>query len=36
MPGTVQDSREFKGENDTVLALTGVYNPVIVELESIT
>lgn len=35
MPGTVQDSGEFKGEKDTVLAVTAVYNPVIVELDLI-
>lgn len=26
------DSREFKGKKDTVLVVTGVYNPEIIEL----
>lgn len=35
MLGTVQDSTEFRGEKDTLLAVAGVYDPVMVEFESI-
>lgn len=32
---TVLDYKECKGKKDTVLAVTGVCNPVIVEFESV-